>query len=153
MRPHTNEWNGQRRIVGTGVGWMRGEAPCGRPSSLPLMCDDTCGRSSSFGVSPYLTGMIPCGRPSSFTVKQHFWVFSRDCSLWASVLAPTVKRHFWVFSRDDPLWASILFHGQTTFLGIPTRTHGQVRGDTQQLNKNLRQTRRKKLQTPFCGML
>ncbi len=52
-----------RHIVGTGVGWTRGGAPCGRPSSSPVNDGDSCGRPSS---SPVNDG-DSCGRPSSPT--------------------------------------------------------------------------------------
>ncbi len=55
-----------RRIVGTGVGWMRGGVPCGRPSGSPVAniahVNDMGGRP--FAPSHDVTAMAHCGRPS-----------------------------------------------------------------------------------------
>jgi serine/threonine protein phosphatase PrpC len=63
-----------RSIVGTGAGWMRGGAPCGRPSSpsaSPDLSDlASGGRPSSPSNSPDLYGLAPCGRPSSLETPQ-----------------------------------------------------------------------------------
>ncbi len=59
-----------RCIVGTGVVWMWGGAPCGRPSpngasSYLSRTNTPCGRPSPNGASSYLSRTnTPCGRPS-----------------------------------------------------------------------------------------